>query len=137
MSETIRLAEYFYVHVPDRPGEAAQVLAQLKDAGVNLVAFSAFPAARRSQLDLVPEDPAAFRAVAKKARWKVTGPKKVFLIAGDDRVGAWSDVVARLAAPKINVTAAQAVGDGSGRFAAILWVAPRDVRRAAQALGVG
>jgi hypothetical protein len=136
MSEAIRLADYFYTECPDRPGEAARALAQLKDAGVNLLAFSAFPVGRRSQLDFVPEDPAAFRAVAKKARWKLTGPKKVFLIAADDRVGAVADLAAKLAAVKINITATQAAVAGAGRFGALLWVAPRDVKRAAQAFGI-
>ena len=45
MAETVQLAEYFYVQVPDKPGEGARLLAQLKEAGVNLLAFSGFPAA--------------------------------------------------------------------------------------------
>jgi hypothetical protein len=88
-------------------------------------------------VDFVPEDPAAFRAAAKKAGWKLTGPKKIFLVAGDDRVGAMAEVTAKLAAAKINITATQAVTAGSGRFGALLWVPARDVKRAAQALGAG
>ncbi len=136
MSETIHLADYFYIDTPDRPGEGARVLSQLKEAGVNLLAFSAFPIGRRSQMDFIPEDSAAFRTAAKKAGWKLTGPKKIFLIVGEDRVGAIADLAAKLAAPKINITATQAVADGSGHFGALLWVAPRDVKRAAQAFGI-
>jgi hypothetical protein len=132
----IRLSDYFYLHVPQRPGEAAHVLSQLKDAGVNLLAFSGFPTGRRAQLDLIPEDASAFRQVARKAGWKFVGPKKVFLIAGEDRAGALAEVVQNLADAKINVTATQAVGAGSGRFGALLWVAPRDVKRAAATLRV-
>ena len=131
----IRLGEYFYLQVPERPGEGARILSSLKDAGVNLLAFSGFPAARRAQLDFIPEDASAFRAAAKKAGWKLVGPKKVFLIAGEDHPGALADVVQKLADAKINVTATQAVVAGAGRFGALLWVAPRDVRRAAEALG--
>jgi hypothetical protein len=137
MSETtIRMVEYFYIQTPDQPGEAARVLSWLRDAGVNLLAFSAFPSGRRSQMDFIPEDPAAFRAAAKNAGWRLTGPKKVFLIAGDDRVGAMADLVARVAAAKVNITATQAVAPGSGRFGALLWVEPRNVKRAGQALGI-
>src|SRR5262249_54183097 len=57
MNETIRLADYFYLYSPQRPGEAAHVLGTLRDAGVNLVALSGFPQGRRAQVDLVPEDP--------------------------------------------------------------------------------
>ncbi len=137
MAETIEIVDYFYIEAPDRPGEAARVLAELRDAGVNLLAFSGFPSGRRAQLDFVPADAAAFKAVARRARWKVVGPKKVFLVQGEDRVGAAADIVGKLAAAKVNITATDAVCAGGGRFGALLWVKPRDVRRAAKALGAG
>ena len=68
---------------------------------------------------------------------KVTGPKKVFLIEGEDRVGVMAEAMEHLAAAKISVIASQAICAGAGRFGAILWVAPRDVKRAAKALGAG
>jgi len=65
MLETIRVVEYFYAMVPDKPGEAARMLKTLKDAGVNLLAFSGFPEGRRSQLDFIPADAAAFKQAAR------------------------------------------------------------------------
>jgi hypothetical protein len=135
MAESIRRVQYFYVMAPDRPGEGARALQTLKDARVNLLAFSGFPAGRRAQLDFVPENPAKFRAVARKARWKVTGPKVGFLIRGADRTGVMADLYAKLAAARINITASDAVIAGSGRFGAILWVKARDVSRTAKVLG--
>jgi hypothetical protein len=137
MDPTIRIADYFYVDAPDSPGEGARLLGALRDAGVNLVAVSGFPSGRRAQIDFVPEDAAAFRAAARKAGWKVTGPKKVFVIQGEDRVGVMADTYGKLAAAKINVISSQAICAGAGRFGGLLWVAPRDVKRAAKALGVG
>jgi hypothetical protein len=135
MDPSVRVADYFYIEAPDKPGEGARVFGELREAGVNLLAMCGFPAGRKVQLDFVPEDPGAFRAAAKKARWKVTGPKKVFLIQGDDRVGVMAEAMAKLAAAKINIIASQAICAGAGRFGALLWVAPRDVRRATTALG--
>ncbi len=134
--ETIRLVDYYYVEAPDQPGEAARVLSQLKEAGVNLLAFTGFPKGRRAQLDFVPADAPAFKAVAKKAKWKLTGPKRTFVIEGDDRVGALADLLQRLADAKINVTATDAVCAGAGRYGVVLWVKPRDVKRAARAFGI-
>jgi hypothetical protein len=134
--DTIRLADYFYVETSDKPGEGARLLNQLRSSGVNLFAFHGFPKGRRAQIVMVPSDPAQLKTVAKNAKWKLTGPKKVFLIEGDDRVGALVDYFDRLAAAKINVTASDAVVAGIGRFGAVLWVKPRDVKRAAKALGV-
>lgn len=135
MADEIRRVDYFYVQVPHKPGEGARALGTLRDAGVNLLAFSGFPEGRGAQMDFVPEDSAAFRQAAKKAKWKVTGPKKAFLLGGDDRRGVVADVMQKLADAKINVTAIDAACAGAGRYGAILWVAPRDVARAAKVLG--
>ncbi len=135
MADTIRRVDYFYIEVPDKPGEGARALSALQEAGINLLAYSGFPKGRRAQLDFVPEDPAAFRRAAKKAGWKPTGPKRAFLIQGEDRIGAVSDIVRTLADAKINITALDAVCAGGGRFGVILWVEPRDFVRTGKTLG--
>lgn len=135
MADTIRRVDYFYIEVPDKPGEGARALSALQEAGINLLAYSGFPQGRRAQLDFVPEDPAAFRQAAKKAGWKLTGPKRAFLIQGEDRIGAVSGVVRTLAEAKINITALDAVCAGGGRFGVILWVEQRDFVRAGKVLG--
>jgi hypothetical protein len=134
MADTIRLVEYFYIMAPQKPGEGAHVLKTLREAGINLLAFSGFPQGRRAQLDFIPADPAAFRQAAKHAKWKVVGPKRGFLVQGDDRVGAVADLLERLGAAKINVTAIDAVC-ADGRYGAIFWVAPKDIKKAAALLG--
>ena len=134
MERTIRVVEYFYAMVPNKPGEAGRMLNTLKDAGVNLLAFSGFPERRRSQLDFIPADAAAFKQAARQAKWKTVGPKKGFLVQGDDRVGAIADILDRLGAAKINVTAIDAV-TADGRYGAIFWVAPKDVKKTAALLG--
>jgi len=135
MAETVRLVDYYYIETPDKPGEGLRTLELLRQAGVYLLAYSGFPKGRRSQLDFVPANVPAFKAAARKAHWKVTGPKKVFLICGEDRVGVVADLFALLAEAKINVTSSQAIVAGSDRFGMILWVKPRDVRKAAKVLG--
>ena len=135
MAETVRIMDYYYVTVPDKPGEGARILDELRRAGVNLVAYSGFPSGRGAQLDFIPADSAAFKAVAKQKKWKVKGPKRAFIIEGDDRIGACAAVLDRLAAAKLNVTAMDAGAAGGGRYGAILWVKPRDVKKAAAILG--
>ena len=134
MADRVQRVEYFYVQVPNKPGEGARLLGALQEGGINLLAFSGFPEGRGSQLDFVPTDPAAFRQFARKAKWKLTGPKRAFLISGEDRVGAVAETHQRLAAAGINVTAIDAVCAGAGRYGAILWVVPRDFTKAAKLL---
>lgn len=135
MPDMIRKVEYYYTTAPDKPGEGARLLGMLRNAGVNLLAFSAFPKARRAQVDFIPADPAAFLAAAKNAKIKLSKAKNAFLIDGDDRVGALAGVMDRLGTARINVTAVDAVSTGAGRWGAILWVKPRDYNKAAAVLG--
>ena len=135
MSDIVRKVDYFYVVVPDRPGECSKVLSALAAENINLLAFSGFPSSRKGQLDLVPEDSAAFKVAAKKLKLKLSPRKSGFLLQGDDRVGAMNEVLGKLASAKINVTAMDAVGSGGGRYGAIFWVKPLAVSRAAKLLG--
>jgi hypothetical protein len=132
----IRQVEYQYATVPDKPGEGLRVLSGLKSHGVNLHAYLGFPAGRgKAQLDLVAEDPDALRRAAKSLGVKLGARKRAFLVQGDDHVGAVAEVIERLSAQKINVTAAQATCAGAGRWGMVLWVPPRAFQKAAKALG--
>lgn len=136
MADQIRTAQYFKVPIGDKPGELTRMLTPLREAGVNLLAVHAFPRNRRTQVDLVPEDPAAFKNTAKSLKWKPQGPKVCFLVEGDDRPGAMADLTAQLASAKINITAMTGRSSGQGRFGAILWVKARDVKKAAKVFGL-
>jgi len=135
MADTVRKVEYFYIEAPNKPGEGARVLTALRDAGVNLLAFSGFPHGRRAQIDFIPEDSVAFKAAAKKAGLKLSARKTGFLIQGEDQPGAVAGIMSRLAAVNVNVTAIDAASAGAGRYGGILWVKAKDVAKAAKALG--
>jgi prephenate dehydratase len=137
MLDTIRKLDYFVIQTADKPGEGARILQGLKSQGVNLIAFTGFPAGRKSQVDLIPEDSAALKAAAKKLKLALGAKKTCFVIQGDDRVGALAETMQKLADAKINVTALDAVTAGMGRYGAMFWVQPRDVAKAAKLLGVG
>jgi len=134
MADRVRKVSYFKLAVPARAGQAARVLAPLREAGVDLLAFSGFPRRGKAQIDLVTDQGAALRRVARREGWRLAGPKRGLLVQGDDRVGAVHRHVQRLADARINVTAADAVAAGGGRFGLILWVKPGDFARAARAL---
>jgi hypothetical protein len=135
MPSTIRKVSYAYVTVVNKSGEAARILEALRNAGVNLLAFSGFPQARnRAQVDIVTDDIDGLTAAAKRHKWKLSRTKRAFLAQGTDEVGAALPPLARLAGAKINVIAADAVAAGEGRFGMLFWVAPRDYNRAAKLL---
>jgi len=135
MGDVIRKVDYFYIKSANKPGEGAKILRALRDEGINLLAFSGFPQGQKAQIDFVPEDPLAFETAAKRVGLKLSAKKSGFLVQGEDRTGAVAEVMGKLADAKINVTAIDALSAGGGRYGAILWVKPKDVAKAAQALG--
>ena len=86
-------------------------------------------------MDLVPTRGAAFLRAARAGKLRPSRRKRALLIEGDDRTGALAGVLAKIAAASVNVTAVTGVRAGKGRFGAIVWVKPRDLRRASRALG--
>jgi hypothetical protein len=136
MPDRVKKVNYCYPIVPNRAGQGARILSELTREGVNLIAYSGFPAGGgKSQLDLVLEDLGALRRLARRNGWRLSKVKKGFHIQGSDQVGAVHRHLQKLADAGINVTAADAVSAGQGRYGMILWVKPRDYARAARALG--
>ncbi len=134
MADVIRKVDYFKAQVQDKSGEGARILSTLLGEGINLLAFTGFPRGRKTQLDFVPEDGPAFRKAARKAGITVT-KNTAFLAQGQDSPGVIAEIASKLADARVNITALDAVAAGEGRYGAILWVKPADVRKAAKALG--
>jgi hypothetical protein len=135
MADRVKKVNYGYVEVPDRAGQGVAVLSALKKGGVDLLAYSGFPiGGGKAQIDLVTEDMARLRAIAKKQGWTLSDAKKGFLVQGSDKVGAVHRQIKRLADAGISVTAADAVAAGKGRYGMIVWVKEKDYKAAAKAL---
>lgn len=131
---SISRADYYTMKVSQRPGAGAKLLAAMKAAGVNLLAFTGFPSAGGAQVDFIPQNSAKFRQAANKAGLRVSKRKTVFLVRGSDRVGALTGVLGKLASKKINLVALSAVTAGNGRYGMIFWVKPKDIGRTSRLL---
>ncbi len=137
MAVTVHRAEYFYATVEDKPGEGRKLLEFCSAHGVNLWNFTAFPVGEgKAQLDFFPEVPQKLQMAAEEAGVTLVGPKKAFLVQGEDRLSVLVEYHLRLSDAGINVYAANGTCDGRGGFGYVLWVRPEDYERAAAALGV-
>jgi hypothetical protein len=135
MADRVKKVNYCYVKVPHRAGQGETLLGELREEGVNLLAFSGFPLkAGKAQLDMVAESVGPIRRIAKKNGLRLSKVKKGFLIQGKDQLGAVHRHLQKLASEKINVTAADAVCAGRGRYGMLLWVRPGQYSRAARVL---
>jgi hypothetical protein len=135
MASTVKEVEYWYALVADKPGEARKLLEFLSEKEVNLLAFTAFPAGEgRSQLDFFPADPAMLKEAAEDAEIPLIGPRKAFLIQGEDQTGALHEFHLKLSNAGVNVHASNGAVDGTGRFGYVIWVNPDDYENASAAL---
>ena len=125
----------YSVVVPNKPGKGARLLNVFKEAGVNFVGIWGYPVGKsKSRIDLVPEDPALLKKVAKQLDIELGKKQTAFHITGEDHPGAVAEVLAKLAAKEINVYAVQALCAGNGRFGALIQVDQDAVKKAAKVL---
>jgi len=133
----IKRIEYYDTAVEDKHGKGYWLLEHFRQKGVSLIAFTAFPLGNgKSQLDFVVENPETLKEAAAAAGQELNGPKRAFLIQGDDKVGAIVDCHQKLKSAGISVHAANGVSSGEGKFGYILWVSSEKYESAAMALGV-
>jgi hypothetical protein len=136
MADQVRKVNYCSAKVISRAGQGAKLLGALREAGINLFAFTGFPDKEgKAQLDFVADTLGPIKRVAAKHGWRLSKPKKAFLIQGMDAVGSCHKHIQKLADQKINITAADGLSAGKGRYGMILWVKPKDYARAARVLG--
>ncbi|MCK5126973.1 MAG: hypothetical protein KAR42_12020 [candidate division Zixibacteria bacterium] len=135
MSSVVKEVEYYYSLVPDKPGEARKLMEFLSEKKVNLNALTVFPTGDgQSQVDFFPDDAVLLKEAVEDANLTLIGPKKAFLIQGDDSIGALYEFHLKLSNAGINIHASNAVVDGTGRFGYIIWVNPADYEKASSAL---
>src|SRR5579862_3676960 len=134
MADDIRVVDHYSASIPNKVGEGARVLAVLRDAGVNLIAFWGYKhGARRALLEFIPEDGATFVAAAKNAKLKLKKSTALY-IHGNDRPGAIASILAKLARAHVSVVALQAVCGGGGSYGTVVFLPPTAVRRGAGVL---
>ena len=135
MLSSVKEVEYYYTVVADKPGEARRLLDFLSEKTVDLLALTAFPVGEgKSQVDLFPADPGSLNEAAEDAGITLVGPKKAFLLQGEDRIGALYDFHLKLANAGLNIYACNGVVDGTGRFGYVIWVDPADYDEASKVL---
>jgi hypothetical protein len=135
MPYSVRSAQYYHGTLADRPDEAYDLLAQLADLGINLLAFTAVPVGpSHMQLTLFPENPEGLEAEAKRAGLALDGPHAAILVQGDDELGALARIHERLARASVQIYASNGIADGGGAFGYLIYVRENQFDRALEAL---
>ena len=137
MAYTVRRIDYFYIMVAEAPEIGYDVLSQLSEQGVNLVAITAVPfGPARTQFTVFPDDTAKMQRAAQQANIALDGPHPALVVQGDDEVGALAHIHEKLLDANVHVFASTGVADGRGGYGYIIYVRPEEHERAAEALDV-
>ena len=135
MAFTVRRIDYFYIMVTESPGVGYEVLSELAEQGVNLVAITAIPfGPARTQLTVFPDDTAKMQRAAQQANIPLDGPHPALVVQGDDEVGALAQIHEKLFSANVHVFASTGVADGRGGYGYIIYIRPEEFQRAAEAL---
>jgi hypothetical protein len=135
MSASIVCADYYHAMVKDRPGAAYELLSQLAETGVSLMAFNAIPmGSDHTQLVLFPVSPSRLAKAAEQAGISLSGPHHAIIVRGDDKLGALVEIHRKLYDANINVFASGGITADCGRFGYVLYVKEEEFERAARVL---
>jgi len=126
----IRRQSTFIVKGAASAGVMSNVAAHLRDMGLNNVGLWGFNRGSESEIHVIPEDPIKARTFLRDAV-----EKPVFLVFGNDRIGALCPVVDAISKAGINLEAMAALAVG-GRLGICIWPQDGDAERVAKALGL-
>src|SRR3972149_5122058 len=125
---------YLKTRLENKPGALLALLKDLHTKKLGLTALKGMAHGDAGEILVVPKDPDKLREA-----WKASGvlveEGGTFFLSGPDKTGALVESLDVLAAAGVNIAAVEAVVGGTN-FGAILWVAPEDLDKAAQTLGI-
>ena len=124
----IQRATYFVIATEDRPGQLARFSKRMSEEEINLAAVWSFGTGRgNAEIMAIPHDPSQFQTAVRAAGW-VFREGSCFHLSGEDRAGALTDTLDRIAQEGINLHAVDAIGF-EGRYSAYLWCDEKEVEK--------
>ena len=124
----VQRATSFVIATEDRPGQLARFSKRMSEEEINLAAVWSFGTGRgNAEIMAIPRDPSHFRDVARQAGWMFR-EGSCFHLTGEDRAGALTDTLDRIAQEGINLHAVDAIGF-DGRYSAYLWCDEKEVEK--------
>ena len=128
----MRIETQYSVFMVNKPGVLAQVLTEIANARINLVAIAMMDSVEHGVMRMVAQSPVKIRNVLKKLNMPFS-ETDVLCITLSNKAGALADVTQKLAEAHINISYAYCTaGAKGGKTTGILKVA--DVKKAIKVL---
>ncbi len=125
---------YFKARVDDKPGSLLALARDLKDKNLGLLGLKGVSQGSHGDVLVIPKDPEKLR-IAWNATGTLTEEGTLLFVSGTDTTGALLSSLDTLNTAGVNIVAIEA-GAVGGRFGAFVWVAPQDLDKSVEALGV-
>lgn len=121
----IERVTYFRMATRDRPGALAEFSRVMLEHQINLAGVWCFGVGRGdADIVAIPRDPHAFKRAARSVSWPIREGDCLHL-HGEDRAGALSETLDRIAQEGINLHAVDAMGFGEN-YSAYVWCDGKD-----------
>ena len=128
----MRIETQYSVFMVNKPGVLAQVLTEIANARINLIAIAMMDSVEHGVMRMVAQSPVKIRNVLKKLNMPF-GETDVLCITLSNRAGALANVTQKLAEAHINISYAYCTaGAKGGKTTGILKVA--DIKKAIKVL---
>ena len=134
MDAQTKKIELLVLDLQPRPGALAEVFAGLREAQVDILGCWAYQMGpERAHAYLYARDSAKAKAALGKLGRTVRTEQACYAL-GTDRIGAFHDLLQKIANAGINLEATDALAI-EGKYATVFWVDQKDTARLCQALG--
>ncbi len=135
MAAKIKRIKTLDVTLAPEAGALSRIFSAFREADVNVIACWGYEMGPKEALaHFHVTDATAAQAVLKKMSHKVAMTDAAW-VEGDDKVGAYAEVLAKLAKAEVNITATDAFSIGN-RFASVLFCEAEDYTKLCKALSI-
>jgi len=125
MAATWKTMTYFAFGLPNRPGELARFMEQLKAADIDLVGLWGYAEGEENpRISCAPIDADACRSYLKDLGFELEEGRTLYF-SGENQPGALVETLEKIAEARINIEAIETVASGA-MFGCFVWTAEKD-----------
>jgi hypothetical protein len=111
--------EEIIIEVPDTVGAMAEVLEQLAEKKINLLAYTALRLSSVGVVHIVPDSASKASRVLEKAGSTIISTSDIVFAAASDKVGAGAALARKIADAGVNIHYSYATAAGARKFGVI------------------
>jgi hypothetical protein len=117
----------FTIAAENKPGTLAAFIGKMKQQNIDLAGLWGWGEGPKAGIIAIPKNAGQFKKAVAAAGYAAT-EGSCFQLTGEDRVGALTDTLDRVAKERVNLRAVDAVAH-NGRYTAYIWTEAADTEK--------